>query len=130
MKTVFTTGCFDLFHGGHMSFLLAARALGDKLVVGLETDESVRKLKGHGRPVEDFETRKKALLATGFISEVVALNEPMGEIITRVRPTLYAKGADQFGKGSYLKTFKAWDIPTVFIDHYNVTHTTDLVQPI
>ncbi len=94
-RTVFTNGCFDLLHVGHLRYLQAARSLGDRLVVGLNSDASVRGLKGPERPlVTEFE-RAEMLLGLSCVDAVVIFDEPTAERAIRViRPSLYAKGGD------------------------------------
>ncbi len=71
-RIVFTNGCFDILHVGHVRYLRSARALGDALVVGLNSDASVRRLKGAGRPVNSLEDRAEILAAFPFVTYVVA----------------------------------------------------------
>lgn len=94
-KTVFTNGCFDILHPGHISLLERARALGDRLVVGINSDESVRKIKGPGRPVVDQESRKAVLLALRAVDEVVIFEELTPEtVIHDIKPDILVKGGD------------------------------------
>lgn len=94
-KVVFTNGCFDVLHAGHVSLLEKARALGDFLVVGLNDDESVRKLKGAGRPVNSQEDRARVLGALGCVGAVVLFGAPTPmELIEALRPDTLVKGAD------------------------------------
>jgi D-beta-D-heptose 7-phosphate kinase/D-beta-D-heptose 1-phosphate adenosyltransferase len=92
---VFTNGCFDLLHPGHVALLEAARAAGDVLVVGLNSDRSVRVLKGPGRPVLPEGERAEALGALEAVDRVVVYDEdtPL-ELIRAVRPDVLVKGAD------------------------------------
>ncbi|KXK06938.1 MAG: cytidyltransferase-related domain-containing protein [Acidobacteria bacterium OLB17] len=71
-KLVFTNGCFDIIHPGHIELLNKAKALGDRLVVGLNSDDSVRQMKGAGRPVVGEEARKAVLLGLKAVDEVVS----------------------------------------------------------
>jgi D-beta-D-heptose 7-phosphate kinase/D-beta-D-heptose 1-phosphate adenosyltransferase len=91
----FTNGCFDLFHPGHVKILTAARQACDRLVVGLNSDASARRLKGPGRPVQDERARAEVLAAMAAVDMVVLFGEdtPL-ELINRVRPTVLVKGAD------------------------------------
>jgi D-beta-D-heptose 7-phosphate kinase/D-beta-D-heptose 1-phosphate adenosyltransferase len=92
---VFTNGCFDLLHPGHVALLEQARAEGDLLVVGLNSDASVRGLKGQGRPVLPEAERAEALLALEAVDRVVVYGEPTPrELITALRPDVLVKGAD------------------------------------
>lgn len=94
-KVVFTNGCFDLLHIGHVRFLQACRALGDSLVVGINSDSSVRNLKGFGRPVITQEDRKAMLLELRSVDEVVIFDDldPL-RTIELLKPDVLAKGAD------------------------------------
>ncbi|MBX7054867.1 MAG: SIS domain-containing protein [Pyrinomonadaceae bacterium] len=94
-KVVFTNGCFDIIHPGHVDLLRRAKALGDKLVVGINSDNSVRKIKGDGRPFMDQESRRAVLLGLDSVDEVVIFDEPTpAEIIARLMPDVLVKGGD------------------------------------
>ncbi|HMS09678.1 MAG TPA: adenylyltransferase/cytidyltransferase family protein, partial [Pyrinomonadaceae bacterium] len=93
--TVFTNGCFDILHPGHVSLLDRARSLGDRLVVGINSDESVRKIKGPGRPVVGQDSRKAVLLALRAVDEVVIFEELTPEkVIHNIKPDILVKGGD------------------------------------
>ena len=98
-RIVFTNGCFDILHRGHVELLTCARELGDLLVVGLNSDESVRKLKGPGRPVTGEEDRAHLLLALRCVDFVTVFSEntPL-ETIKALRPDVLVKGAE-YGSG-------------------------------
>ncbi len=92
---VFTNGCFDLLHAGHVRYLAAARQLGDILVVGLNGDASVRELKGEGRPLNSQEDRAEVMAALGAVDYVIVFDEERAANLMReVRPQIYAKGGD------------------------------------
>ncbi|MDQ3931584.1 MAG: D-glycero-beta-D-manno-heptose 1-phosphate adenylyltransferase, partial [Actinomycetota bacterium] len=92
---VATGGCFDLLHAGHVVLLQAARALGDCLVVCVNSDASVRRLKGPGRPFVTVNDRVALLLALGCVDAVAVFDEDTPEaILERLRPDIWAKGAD------------------------------------
>lgn len=92
---VFTNGVFDLLHPGHVDLLLAARALGDALVVGVNTDASVRRLKGPGRPVRAEADRAYVLAALEAVDAVVLFGEDTPrELIRALRPDVLVKGGD------------------------------------
>lgn len=94
-KLVFTNGCFDLLHPGHIQSLEAARELGDLLIVGLNSDESVRALKGPGRPVLPEQERAEILAALECVDAVVIFSEPTPrEIIAALLPDILVKGGD------------------------------------
>jgi D-sedoheptulose 7-phosphate isomerase len=94
-KIVFTNGCFDLLHPGHVDLLNRAKALGDRLVVGINSDDSVRSIKGPGRPVQTAEARKAVLLALKPVDEVFIFDELTPErLIREIRPNVLVKGGD------------------------------------
>lgn len=92
---VFTNGCFDIIHPGHVDLLRRARELGSKLIVGINSDASVAKIKGPGRPLQDQESRRAVLLGLGSVDEVVIFDEPTPERLVReIRPDVLVKGGD------------------------------------
>ena len=94
-RVVFTNGCFDILHAGHVRYLAAARALGDVLILGLNSDASVRRLKGETRPVNSEADRAEVVGALASVDYVVIFGEDTAEeLIARVRPAVYAKGGD------------------------------------
>ena len=94
-RIVFTNGCFDILHAGHVRYLEEARALGDCLVLGLNTDASVRRLKGETRPVNTELDRAAVTGALAAVDYVVLFDEPTAETrIEKVRPAVYVKGGD------------------------------------
>jgi rfaE bifunctional protein nucleotidyltransferase chain/domain len=97
-RLVFTNGCFDLIHPGHVQTLEAARALGDALIVGLNSDASVRELKGAGRPVIHERARAELLGALECVDAVVIYSEPTPrETIEALLPDVLVKGGDWAG---------------------------------
>ena len=94
-RLVFTNGCFDLLHVGHVRYLQAARRLGDALAVGLNGDASVRALKGPGRPLNSEGDRAEVLLALACVDFVTVFAEPRATgLLAAVRPQVYVKGGD------------------------------------
>lgn len=94
-KIVFTNGCFDLIHRGHVEYLAKASALGDVLVVGLNTDASVRSIKGRSRPLQDEYSRALILAAMRFVDYVVLFDEDTPEnLIRKIQPDVLVKGGD------------------------------------
>ena len=92
---VFTNGCFDILHAGHVRYLAAAEAMGDFLVIGLNSDASVRRLKGEGRPIVSEEDRAEVLDALRAVDIVTIFDESTAEELIRlVRPNVYVKGGD------------------------------------
>ena len=115
-KIAFTNGCFDLLHLGHVDYLEKARALGDKLILGLNSDSSVGRFKGQNRPIQDQNSRARVLAALQFVDLVVCFNEdtPLN-LITEIQPDILVKGSDYLaenivgadvvkGKGGVVKT--------------------------
>jgi D-beta-D-heptose 7-phosphate kinase/D-beta-D-heptose 1-phosphate adenosyltransferase len=106
-KVVFTNGCFDILHSGHVTYLEEARALGDLLVVGINTDESVQALKGPARPIVSLEHRMRVLAALGCVDFVVPFGQstPL-ELIQALVPDILVKGGD-YDKDAPSGTVKA-----------------------
>ena len=94
-KIVFTNGCFDLLHLGHIEYLVKASVFGSVLVVGMNTDASVRKIKGKGRPILDETSRAMTLASLRFIDAVVLFDEETPyELIKLIQPDILVKGDD------------------------------------
>jgi len=94
-KIVFTNGCFDILHVGHVRYLEAARSEGDLLVVGLNSDSSVRSIKGERRPLVNQDQRAKVLASLACVDYVVVFDEPDPlRLIRAVKPDILVKGAD------------------------------------
>ena len=94
-KIVFTNGCFDIIHAGHVRYLTAAKNFGDVLIVGLNSDNSVRQLKGASRPINNQADRAEVLLALKPVDYVIIFEELTAEnLITQVKPDIYVKGGD------------------------------------
>ena len=100
---VFTNGCFDLLHLGHVRYLQEARSLGDFLIIGLNSDASTRLLKGPGRPLVPEVERAEILAALTCVDYVTIFGEPTaGPLIELLRPAIYVKGGDYASKGDPL----------------------------
>nr|WP_262910325.1 D-glycero-beta-D-manno-heptose 1-phosphate adenylyltransferase [Rhodoflexus caldus] len=98
-KIVFTNGCFDILHLGHVKYLEKARSFGDVLIVGVNTDESVRRLKGPERPVNTEFDRAYLLAALSAVDYVVLFGEDTPyDLIRLIRPDVLVKGGDYTGK--------------------------------
>lgn len=98
LRLVLTNGTFDLLHIGHVRYLEAARALGDLLVVGINSDESVRGYKGPGRPVVPQEERAEIVAALRCVDYTVIFGEPTASaLVIALRPEIYVKGGDYAG---------------------------------
>lgn len=120
-KVVFTNGCFDLLHDGHIELLKKAKALGTKLIVGLNSDESVRRLKGEGRPVQSEVARATVLASIKYVDHVVIFDEDTPEeLIEYITPDVLTKGSD-------------YDISNIVgashvIEHGGAVETIDLIE--
>lgn len=131
---VFTNGCFDILHRGHIQYLRESRKLGDVLIVGLNSDESVRRLKGEGRPMNPEADRAYLLEALDFVDYIVIFNEntPL-ELINRLKPDYYTKGGDYDirnvigpGLGSdIVEKYGGHVILTDFLEGYSTTSMID-----
>lgn len=94
-KIVFTNGCFDIIHAGHIHLLSSASNLGDRLIVGLNSDRSVKRIKGDSRPIQTQDSRKLILESFRFVDEVRIFNEddPLA-LIKEIKPNILVKGGD------------------------------------
>lgn len=128
-KTVFTNGCFDILHRGHIEYLQQSRDLGDRLVVGINSDASVKRLKGNNRPINNQDDRKFILESLSCVDEVIIFDEdtPL-ELIHQVKPDVITKGGDYkprevvgFGivKELYIITFR---------DGYSTTNVIERIK--
>jgi D-glycero-beta-D-manno-heptose 1-phosphate adenylyltransferase len=126
LKVVFTNGCFDILHLGHIDYLSKAAQLGDVLVVGLNTDASVKRLKGENRPIQDETSRAMILASIRFVDAVVFFGEetPL-ELIRAVQPDVLVKGADYRPEeivGYEVVTAKGGEIDTIsYLEGYSTT---------
>lgn len=117
-KLVFTNGCFDLIHRGHIDYLIESARLGDKLIVGLNTDQSVRLLKGEKRPLIDENSRARVMAALEMVDAVILFDEETPyNLIKSVQPDVLVKGNDYaieeiagfdivLGRGGSVKTIE------------------------
>ncbi|MCK5075701.1 MAG: D-glycero-beta-D-manno-heptose 1-phosphate adenylyltransferase, partial [Calditrichia bacterium] len=128
----FTNGCFDIIHRGHVEYLSQAKELGDFLIIGLNTDESVRRLKGEGRPLVEEQSRAVLLAALEMVDAVILFDDdtPLN-LIKNILPDILVKGADYtieqivgakevLGNGGLVKT----------IDFVEGFSTTDIIRKI
>lgn len=125
-KVVFTNGCFDLLHRGHVDYLSKARDLGDKLFLGLNTDASVSALKGEHRPIQDEQSRMQIMASLDFVDAVMLFSEDTPyELIQKVQPDVLVKGADYNPKdivGYDIVTAKGGEVQTLeFLEGYSTS---------
>jgi len=94
-RLVFTNGCFDILHPGHIDYLAKAATLGDKLIIGLNSDASVKRLKGETRPLQNENARMTVLAALAFTDAIVIFNEDTPyELLSQIKPNILVKGGD------------------------------------
>lgn len=125
-KIVFTNGCFDILHLGHIDYLSAASQLGDVLIIGLNTDQSVSKIKGNNRPIQDEISRAFVLASLGFVDAVVFFGEDTPyNLIKITQPDILVKGADYKPEdivGYDIVKNKGGEIATIeFLEGYSTT---------
>ena len=127
LKIVFTNGCFDLVHLGHVDYLEKARNLGDKLVLGLNTDASIKGLKGEERPLQDEMSRARIMASFLFVDAVVLFSEPTPyNLINLVQPDILVKGDDYSPEnivGADIVKAKGGEIKTIpFVKGYSTSN--------
>jgi len=125
-QIVFTNGCFDLLHRGHVDYLAKAADLGDVLVIGVNTDASVSKLKGPHRPIQDEQSRMQILASLGFVDAVILFDEDTPyNLIQLVQPDVLVKGSDYKPEdivGYDIVTAKGGSVKTIdFIPGYSTS---------
>ena len=100
MKIVFTNGCFDILHPGHIEMLKYAKSLGDKVVVGIDSDERVKEKKGDLRPINTSEVRKEMLLAIRYVDAVYVFenDNQLKSLVKKFEPDIMIVGSDWMGK--------------------------------
>ncbi len=132
-KVVFTNGCFDLLHLGHVDYLEKARNLGDRLVVGLNTDSSVSRFKGPGRPLQDQNSRARIMAALQFVDLVVFFDEdtPLN-LITELVPSILVKGSDYLAEnivGADVVKKNGGVVKTIdFVPGYSTTRIVEKIK--
>lgn len=129
-KIVFTNGCFDILHLGHIELLAKAKALGHILIVGLNSDASVKRIKGPHRPVNSQHARSYTLAALSVVDAVVLFEEDTPfELIRLIQPDFLVKGQDYEGKeivGSDIVTARGGQVVTIELTKgYSTTHTIE-----
>jgi D-beta-D-heptose 7-phosphate kinase/D-beta-D-heptose 1-phosphate adenosyltransferase len=130
-KVVFTNGCFDILHYGHVSYLERSRRVGDALIVGLNSDASVRRLKGPGRPVQNEHDRAHILAAQGCVDAVVVFDEDTPrKLVEAIRPQVLCKGADYKRKQKVVgwDLVERWGGRVVLVELMEGRSTTGLIR--
>ena len=132
-RVVFTNGCFDLLHLGHVDYLEKARNLGDVLVVGLNTDDSVSRFKGPRRPIQDQGSRSRVMAALQAVDMVVFFNEdtPL-ELISALVPQVLVKGSDYLAEnivGAEVVKNAGGEVRTIeFVPGYSTTRIVERIK--
>ena len=132
-KIVFTNGCFDVLHFGHVRYLLEARKLGDLLVIGLNSDASVRRLKGPSRPINGDKERAFVLAALAFVDYIILFEEDTPEnLIKVVQPDVLVKGGDydldQIVGADFVKANGGTVTTVPFVEGYSSTHIIEQLK--
>lgn len=132
-KIVFTNGCFDLLHLGHIDYLSKAKDLGDVLIIGVNTDDSVRRLKGESRPITNENSRSTIMASLQFVNAVVLFDEDTPyELIKQLQPDVLVKGSDYKAEdivGYDLVKAKGGEIVTIdFLEGYATTTIEDKIK--
>jgi len=129
---VFTNGCFDVLHAGHVRYLAAAKQLGDILIVGLNSDASVRMLKGPERPVNNENDRAEVIAALAAVDFVVLFEEQTAEaLVAQIKPQIYVKGGDYNVKDlPEAKHVAGYGGETVLIPEVPGRSTTNIIRRI
>ncbi len=133
LRIVFSNGCFDILHRGHVEYLSKAADLGDVLFLGLNTDASVKKLKGSDRPIQDETSRAIILASLSFVSAVMLFDEETPyELIKKVQPDILVKGSDYKPEeivGYDIVTQKGGKVETItLVDGYSTTNIVSKMQ--
>ncbi len=125
-KIVFTNGCFDIIHRGHIEYLTKAAEFGDFFIIGLNTDSSVNKLKGNNRPIQDEESRALILASFQFVNAVVLFSEDTPyNLIKTIQPDVLVKGSDYTIEnivGNDIVIAKGGEVKTIdFVEGFSTT---------
>ena len=128
---VFTNGCFDILHRGHVTYLQAARNLGDLLVIGVNTDASVKRLKGEGRPKNNEDDRAFILQSLACVDYVIKFGEDTPhELLSQIRPDILVKGGDYKLEEVVGREFAQQVVLIDFVDGYSTTKTIQKMKEI
>ncbi len=132
-KIVFTNGCFDILHLGHVDYLEKARNLGNKLIVALNTDQSVQRLKGKNRPICNQESRTRVMAGLEFVDAVILFDEetPL-ELISYLKPDILVKGDDYTVEtivGSDIVLKNGGSVKTIpLVNGFSTTHVIEKIK--
>lgn len=130
-KLVFTNGCFDILHRGHATYLRKARSLGDKLIIGLNTDASVKRLKGESRPINHEDDRAYILESLECVDYVVKFGEDTPhELLSQIKPNILVKGGDYKIEDVVGREFADEVTLIDFVNGYSTTKTIEKMKTI
>ena len=132
-KIVFTNGCFDIIHLGHIDYLSKAKDLGDILLIGLNTDDSVKRLKGNNRPINNQQERAVLLASLQFIDGIILFNEDTPhDLIKKTKPDILVKGSDykkeEIVGADVIKNTGGEIITIDFLEGYSTTSILDKIR--
>lgn len=128
-KIIFTNGCFDIIHTGHIKYLQQAKSLGDILVIGLNSDASVKKLKGESRPIKDEEERALILSVMEFVDYIIIFNEDTPyNLLKEVQPDILVKGGDYKIEEIIGREFAKETVVIPFVDGFSTTSTIEKMK--
>jgi D-beta-D-heptose 7-phosphate kinase / D-beta-D-heptose 1-phosphate adenosyltransferase len=130
-KIVFTNGCYDILHYGHLTFLEEAKSLGDILIVALNTDESIKQNKGDNRPINKLEYRVKQMCAIGCVDFILVFNETTPySLLEKIRPDILVKGGDYVAETVVGSEFAGETIILKYIDGFSTTKIIKNIEKI
>ncbi|MBL7544904.1 MAG: D-glycero-beta-D-manno-heptose 1-phosphate adenylyltransferase [Bdellovibrionaceae bacterium] len=132
-KIVFTNGCFDLLHIGHVKYLKEAKSKGDFLIVGINSDASVRRLKGPTRPIQNESDRSEILAALEAVDATVVFTEDTPELLIKsLKPDILVKGGDwkisQIVGGDFVQSYGGQVLSLMFIDGKSTTNIVSKIE--
>ena len=132
MVVVFTNGCFDILHRGHLEVLKFAKSLGGKLIVGINSDKTIKMLKGEDRPINNQQDRKAILESLCFVDEVVIFDEPRtGDIVRKIKPDIVVKGEEGYTAEEVRKIDGLpQEVQIRFCPHLGDYSTTNIIKKI
>lgn len=126
---VFTNGCFDILHYGHLRLLYEARQLGDRVIVGLNSDVSIRAIKGKNRPIIPQKERKAALEILSFVDMVLLYNEATPiKLVQNIKPDILLKGGDYLEKDIIGREYAVTTVTIPFEDGYSTTNIINSIR--
>jgi len=130
---VFTNGCFDIVHRGHIEYLIQAKSMGNSLVIGMNSDASVRKLKGVGRPINNESDRAFLLINLKCVDAVIIFNEDTPyNLIKEIKPDFLVKGGDwkdeQIVGSDIVKSYGGKVLSLKFVDSYSTTNIINKIK--